>query len=874
MKFNYKFSNLLGTVYRNGNLVFSPDGNSVLSPVGNKISCFDLKNNNSSTLPIESRFNYTSVALSPNGVTLLAVNEDGEIHLISLISKTILRKLRTNRVIKAIQFSPDGKYFAITKESNAFVYRAPGPASRDYGPFALERVLKGAFDETTSLQWSDCSQIVAVGSKDNTTRIYAIARFKNLKVYCLGGHSEPITNVFFYKNSLTCLTLSRNGHLLIWKPSVELNELEKEACKTEKQEKRETIGKEIGSSQEIESISSEDEIQNMSPDEAEKSDENDKNVMSATNEMKDSTKFFYTRVARHFLRDALPQEEKVEDGEAEPSQKRGYKAYLTASDYHKNASLIVTGFSNGVFLIHEIAMTELNLIHSLRISDQSILSISLNSTGDWIAFGCEHFGQLLVWEWQSETYVLKQQGHFNSMGCISYSLDGATIATGGDDGKIKLWNTSSGFCFVTFSEHVGSISGLAFAPPSGKVLLSASMDGTVRAFDTTRYRNFRTFTSPRPAQFGCIGVDSSGDLVAAGGVDIFEIYLWSVQTGKLLEVISGHDGPVSSIAFSPNATSSMMASVSWDKTLRLWNAISVGSNSEVIQLGGSDGTTVCFRPDGLQVAVATLNGQIAFFDCQTSAQTGTIDGRNDLDIGRSDVDLITAKKSKEGKGFFTALAYTADGSCILAGGHSKSICIYHIQEMMLIKKFEVTQNRSFDAMDSIISRKKLSEFGTNLDLIEDRDDPAGGTKAIRLPGTKKGDMSSRAHRPEVRVSGLQFAPTSREFAATTTEGLLIYSLDSKMLFDPFELEMDITPSSTRDALKGKDYSKALSMALKLNQVDLTREVIEQTPAEKDQVLLLTNNLPQRYLKLLFTIVRLTTNYNVTSNCLLKILLTT
>ena len=27
MKFNFKFSNLLGTVYRNGNLVFSPDGN-------------------------------------------------------------------------------------------------------------------------------------------------------------------------------------------------------------------------------------------------------------------------------------------------------------------------------------------------------------------------------------------------------------------------------------------------------------------------------------------------------------------------------------------------------------------------------------------------------------------------------------------------------------------------------------------------------------------------------------------------------------------------------------------------------------------------------------------------------------------------------
>ena len=65
MKFNYKFSNLLGTVYRQGNLLFSRDGHSVLSPVGNKISVYDLKSHKSSTLPIESRFNYTALALSP-----------------------------------------------------------------------------------------------------------------------------------------------------------------------------------------------------------------------------------------------------------------------------------------------------------------------------------------------------------------------------------------------------------------------------------------------------------------------------------------------------------------------------------------------------------------------------------------------------------------------------------------------------------------------------------------------------------------------------------------------------------------------------------------------------------------------------------------
>lgn len=38
-----QFSNLLGAVYRHGNLTFSKDGNSVISPVGNRVSVFDLK---------------------------------------------------------------------------------------------------------------------------------------------------------------------------------------------------------------------------------------------------------------------------------------------------------------------------------------------------------------------------------------------------------------------------------------------------------------------------------------------------------------------------------------------------------------------------------------------------------------------------------------------------------------------------------------------------------------------------------------------------------------------------------------------------------------------------------------------------------------
>jgi hypothetical protein len=43
MKTEFKFSNLLGTVYSQGNLLFSSDGTCLYSPVGNRCTVFDLK---------------------------------------------------------------------------------------------------------------------------------------------------------------------------------------------------------------------------------------------------------------------------------------------------------------------------------------------------------------------------------------------------------------------------------------------------------------------------------------------------------------------------------------------------------------------------------------------------------------------------------------------------------------------------------------------------------------------------------------------------------------------------------------------------------------------------------------------------------------
>lgn len=72
------------------------------------------------------------------------------------------------------------------------------------------------------------------------------------------------------------------------------------------------------------------------------------------------------------------------------------------------------------------------------MSEHAISAVTVNMSGDWIALASAGLGQLVVWEWQSETYVMKQQGHFNNMCCLAYSPDGQYVVTGGEDGKVKL----------------------------------------------------------------------------------------------------------------------------------------------------------------------------------------------------------------------------------------------------------------------------------------------------------------------------------------------------------------------------------------------------------------------------------------------------
>ncbi|KAK6453871.1 WD40-repeat-containing domain protein [Scheffersomyces xylosifermentans] len=790
MKSDFRFSNLLGTVYREGNLVFSEDGTKLLSPVGNRVSCFDLVQNRSFTFSYEHRKNIARIALNKQGTLLLSVDEDGRAILVNFVSRTVLHHFNFKDSVRDLQFSPDGHYFAIACSRFIQVWKTPDyTEDRQFSPFVRHRVYAGHYAEVTSVTWSSDSRFFISTSKDMTSRIFSLQSSEKDVAMTLAGHRDNVIKAFFNSTQEIIYTMSKDGALFQW------------------------------------------EYTEKPGDDDEEDEEEDED---SENEDTEDTKPKSWRItAKNFFHS---------------------DSKVKCATFHASSNLLVVGFYNGEFRLYELP--DFNLIQQLSMGQNAVDTVSINNSGEWLAFGSSKLGQLLVYEWQSESYILKQQGHFDSTNALCYSPDGSRVVTASDDGKIKIWDVISGFCLMTFTEHTSSVTDVKFAK-KGQVLFSSSLDGTIRAWDLIRFRNFRVFTATERIQFNSLAVDPSGEVVVAGSQDTFEIYVWSVQTAQLLDSLTGHEGPISCLAFGQE--NSVLASASWDKTIRIWNIFGRSQTVEPIEIE-SDVLCLTMRPDCKELAVSTLDGHIVVYDIEDARQLHIIDGKRDILGGRYLEDRFSAKNSARSK-YFTTINYSFDGLTLVAGGNNNSICMYDISNEVLLKRFTVSQNMTLNGTQQMLNSGKITDAGTSSDLI-DRDGENSDVEDRldnSLPGSHKGDPSLRSYRPEIRVNSIQFSPTSSAFAAASTEGLLIYSVDNTIIFDPFDLDIDITPEATLETLAEQEFLTALVMAFRLNEEYLIQKVYEAIPL--NDIKLVSSDLPIVYVdRLLGFIGNLLTKY--------------
>ena len=831
---SYQFSNLLGIVHNTGRVLFlKDDTNILLSPLGNKILCLDLKYGTSQTLPIEIHSNIDFIDITSDSKILIIVDILGYCLVVNFPKQIVISHFNFRNKINSLKISPNNKFLAISINKGIQIFEMPN-LIKEYEPFVLFRKYTSFHnDKITTINWSSDSRFILTGSKDMNVRILNVFKIKGYYPFTFTGHKKKIITAVFSHDMNRIYSISQDGLMLIWKFIDERSEEFKKHLnfekniKPKKNYKYDKIYKKNIKNKENEEEEKNDNNISLENEEDEKSDESydeENNDLQNEKEIK-----YYSEFEKKILKGRFILEKK----EQFIINSKVVMCEITQNIESQDKNILVLGLQNGSFSIY--SMNNFENKYSLKISEAKISSLSINPSGKWIAFGSKYLNQLFVWEWKSETYIYKQQGHMNDINIISFSPEGGQLASGADDGKIKIFDISSSNCLITFVDHTAKITGLQYAQNKSNVLVSSSLDGTIRAYDLIKYKNFRIMTTPKQTQLICCSVDYSGEIAAAGSLDTYNIFVWSLKTGDLIDVLNGHTGPVSCLTFSH--INDILVSGSWDNTVKMWELYTKKGISETYE-HNSKITAIALSPNDKEVAVSTLNGELYTWDIETGSIKNILDVSRDIWGGRLNDEKITAKNATRNK-FLNSINYNLPGNLLICGGNSQYVLIYDMQYQILVKKFTLTHNRSLNGLlyklnSKYDNNKTILQIDNNGFDSEDELEFNNKQKNI-LPGNKSSLV------PEVKINCIQFSNTNRSFAVGTTEGIYIFSLDKSLSFNKLSIGIEITLKDVIEAFNEGNYIKGIIYSIYLKKIDILEKYFDSIPISK--VSLIVDKIP-------------------------------
>lgn len=260
--------------------------------------------------------------------------------------------------------------------------------------------------------------------------------------------------------------------------------------------------------------------------------------------------------------------------------------------------------------------------------------------------------------------LLGQVSH-QGEGIAQFSPDGMSFVTsGGDPNGVEVWRVDPFELILTLVGHAGVVYDAVF-DPSGSRIATASIDGTVRVWNTADGQLDVTFGvegTPLVPAFSNDGTLLAATSIDATGIEGF-VRIWDLETEREIRVLTPPDGVTVNLAFSPDDKLLAVTRVTPALEALSPQIFDVRTGLSTT-LEGQRATDIGFTPDGSRILTAGDDGTVRIWDAESGeelrAYTGhrgpvsdlqiSADGSTVASSGALDVkvwDLITLETKAE-----------------------------------------------------------------------------------------------------------------------------------------------------------------------------------------------------------------------------------
>lgn len=319
---------------------------------------------------------------------------------------------------------------------------------------------------------------------------------------------------------------------------------------------------------------------------------------------------------------------------------------------------------------------EKKIINSLSIKGSGMQGFAYSPNGTEIAIVSDSMIVKLQTVDNLDSVSIIQ--HNSLLNSVSYSSDGKYICSIGNNNSICLWDAIKNTLIRQIPINLNNNSYCEFHPFENKVLveLSKTEIGSIdlTCGNITKYINDNNYKISNPKY------SPNGEFIAAICNDDSTIVIWDIYTHKIINKLKGHNGSLYNFNF--NSSADMIASSSFDGTVRIW--------------GIKQSYPICFFKNEF-----VRNVDWSKNDNIVSAGMYNIKIWDSRTIKEKDVNLLNLHSNT-----VYTLNCINNGTMAISGSYDKTIRFWDTnsrKEVLNIKEKHNVRNLSYNSMKKILA---------------------------------------------------------------------------------------------------------------------------------------------------------------------------